>query len=85
MDIVYASDNRFAQILGVSLLSLFDNNSDADLSVYILDDGITNENKEKLLSIAQKYNRGLKFVSIPDLDQLAAMLWFWEIYPKLSV
>ena len=39
--IVYASDNKFAEILGVSLLSLFENSRDMKIiHVYILDSGI---------------------------------------------
>ena len=71
MNIVYASNDRFAQILGISLLSLFENNKDMELTVYILDDKITKENRQKLLSIGNKYNRSLNFVAIPDLNKLA--------------
>ena len=36
--IVYASDDRFAEILGVSLVSLYENSRDMDdIVVYILD------------------------------------------------
>lgn len=56
--IVYASDDRFAEILGVSLVSLFENSKDMDdIIVYILDSGITDENKQKLLSVCKSYKR----------------------------
>lgn len=36
--IVYASDDKFAEILGVSLVSLYENSKDMDdIKVYILD------------------------------------------------
>lgn len=56
--IVYASDDRFAEILGVSLVSLFENSKDMDdIIVYILDSGIADENKQKLLSVCRSYKR----------------------------
>lgn len=56
--IVYASDDRFAEILGVSLVSLYENSKDMDdIVVYVLDSGITDENKQKLLSVCETYKR----------------------------
>ena len=56
--IVYASDDKFAEILGVSLVSLFENSKDMDeIVVYILDSGITDDNKQKLLSVYKTYKR----------------------------
>ena len=50
--IVYASDNRFAEILGVSLVSLYENSKDMDdIVVYILDSGIADDNRQKLISV----------------------------------
>ncbi len=58
--IVYASDDRFAEILGVSLVSLYENSKDMeDIIVYILDSSISNENREKLVSVAKSYKRTL--------------------------
>lgn len=56
--IVYASDDRFAEILGVSLVSLYENSKDMEnIIVYILDSGITDWNKKKLVSVCKSYNR----------------------------
>ena len=63
--IVYASDDRFAEILGVSLVSLYENSKDMDdIVVYILDSGITDGNKQKMLSVCMSYNRS-EIVFIP--------------------
>lgn len=70
MNVIYASDNNFAEILGVSMLSLFDNNKECDeITVYILDDGINDDNKAKLTSIAESYNRQLVIKEIPNLEE----------------
>lgn len=56
--VVYASDDKFAEILGVSLVSLYENSKDMDdIVVYVLDSGITDENKRKLLSVCKAYKR----------------------------
>jgi glycosyltransferase family 8 len=58
--IVYASDNKFAEILGVSMVSLFQNNKDANsITLYILDGGISEQNKKRLDEICFTYGRGL--------------------------
>lgn len=60
MHIVYAADNNFAEILGVSLVSLFENNrSTHNIQVYIIDNGISKINKERLKNVFEKYGRNL--------------------------
>lgn len=55
--IVYASDDKFAEILGVSMVSLYENSKDMDdIIVYILDSGISAVNKQKLNSVAVDYH-----------------------------
>lgn len=56
--IVYASDEGFAEVMGISILSLLDNNRDAeDIVVYILDSGITPESRQKINGIFLEYSR----------------------------
>lgn len=69
MNIVYASDDNFAEILGVSMLSLFENNKDvADITVYVLDSGITDENKSRFNVLATQYNRNIQFISTSQVS-----------------
>lgn len=57
-EVVYAADDGFASIMGVSLVSLLENNQDLDgLHVTIFDSGISSDNKNKIEEIFQKYNR----------------------------
>lgn len=48
MYIVYASDDNFSDIMGVSILSLFENNKDENINIYILDSNISKDNKDKI-------------------------------------
>lgn len=73
--IVYASDDKFAEILGVSLVSLYDNSKDMDdIVVYILDAGITEENKEKLFSVCKSYGRSdIVFIQGKNISEKLSM------------
>lgn len=71
MDIVYASDERFAQILCTSLISLLESNREEDITVHILDDSITEGSKNLLQAVADRYNTHLNFIPLPNLDELA--------------
>lgn len=65
MNIVYASDDNYAFLAGVSMESLFINNKSVDIiDVYILDDGISDVNKDKLETISQRYGRNIIFIDI---------------------
>ena len=62
MHVVYASDNNFAEIMGVSIVSLFENNKDMEkIIIYILDSGINNENKKNVEKVFKTYNRPKPF------------------------
>lgn len=69
--IVYGSDDKFAEILGVSLVSLYENSKDmSEICVYILDSGISLENKKKLDSIPKKYGRkSLEYIVAKNISK----------------
>ena len=73
--IVYASDDKFAEILGVSLVSLYENSNDMDdIVVHVLDSGIKDDNKDKLLSISRRYERtDIKFIPAKDISKKLEM------------
>lgn len=58
LHVVYASDDKFAEILGVSLTSLYENNKAMEqINIYVLDSGIAASNKENLNSLSELYGR----------------------------
>ena len=73
--IVYASDDTFAWILGVSLVSLYENSRDmAEINIYILDGGIENENRSKLEKISHNYHRSLPiWIKSKDISRELSM------------
>ena len=66
LEIVFASDDNYAQHLGVSLLSMFESNeSFFKINAYVLDSGISLINKENLINISKKFvGRNIIFVEI---------------------
>ena len=68
MNVVYASNDGYARHLGTSLYSLLDRNRDfAEISVYVLTLGLSEENQGKLREIAEHFGRRLIFLNLDDL------------------
>lgn len=71
LHVVYASDDKFAEILGVSLTSLYENNKDMEqIHVYVLDSKISEKNKKKLESVSTAYKRiGIQWIPAKDISE----------------
>lgn len=71
MDILYSCSDSYAFLAGISILSLLENNRNADsICIYVMDNNISKTNKEKLSQIVESYGRNLIFVSMPDMKEL---------------
>ena len=81
MNIVYSASDLYSSLAGISLTSIFENNKWADeINVFIMDNGIGIENKDKLYSLAKKYGRKLSFFSLPEsLIQADINIQRWNI------
>lgn len=79
MNIIYTCDNNFVWIMGISMISLFENNKDCkDINVYLLGDHVSEESKKTLDSIALKYQRHFTLIDVPDLnipEKLSSARW----------
>ena len=72
MDVVYASSDLYSELAGISIVSLFENNqTEQEISVFIIDSGISAENKKKLKSVASRYSRSIVFLPGKDIESLA--------------
>lgn len=78
VNILYASDDNYASIMGISILSLFENNRDVEnIQVYIINDDISEENITKIESIFEKYGRTLpKWKKVKSINEALGM----EVY-----
>ena len=71
VNILYQSSDAYAPVMGVSLTSLFENNKNIDvIRVYIVDGGISDENKQKILKLSSFYGREISFLSSKIIDDL---------------
>ena len=58
MNVLYTCDDNYVWIMGISVISLFENNRHIrDLSVILLGECISDYNKSVLENIANKYKR----------------------------
>lgn len=71
MDILYSSSDRYAFLTGISILSLLENNRECDaIHIYIMDNHISDINKNKLIEVVKEYRRDISFVPMPDMKEL---------------
>jgi len=63
--VVYGSDDNYAKFMGISMYSLFETNTAFEkIVVYILDCGITEENKQRLQKVADEWQREIRFIDM---------------------
>lgn len=74
MDFLLSSDDNYAPLLGVSILSLLENNHEDfnELNIFVLDMGISKENKSKLRSLCQdfKIEVNLDFIKSNNIEEI---------------
>ena len=69
MDICLSADDNYAKYMGTTIASILSNSKEDDeIYFHLLDGGIAEENKEKLLSLKKIKNCEMKFY-IPDVDK----------------
>ena len=80
MYVMYTSSDQYAPFMGVSMLSLLQSNRELEtLEVFVMDNGISVQNKEKLTAVAKEYGRKLTFLSMDRLEQMAKEL-NWRLF-----
>ena len=64
MNVVFACDNNYVPLLTISAVSfLVNNQNDFDeINIFILDDGISESNKNKVNSILSEYKCNISFI-----------------------
>lgn len=81
MNVLFSSDNNYAQHLGVAMYSLLDKNREAkSISIFIVDNGIKEENKLKLKSVVDGFtNANICFISFDIWKQKLHLNLLWPI------
>lgn len=87
MNVLYTCDDNYVWIMGISMISLLENNSNIqELKIFLLSDNISSKNKKMLSEIARKYNRTFTVIDIPKLhipDVLYSQRWPKSAYTRL--
>lgn len=87
MNVLYTCDNNYVWLMGISTISLFENNKELhDIVVYLLGENISLENKGLLRSIAKKYNRKINVINVPVLhipQSLISARWPQSAFTRL--
>ena len=89
--VMYATDENYAEIAGVSIESLCDTNKLInELELYIITDHVSDENKKRLQKTAEKYGRRITFIEKPDIRKLTGtdlltLRWSDSAFSRLYV
>lgn len=70
LDVLYQSDNNYAVVTGVSITSLLENNKDIDeLTVHLIDGGITKKNIVNTKKLVESYGRTLNIIDGKEIEK----------------
>ena len=75
MNIAYSSSDSFSWLASISLVSLLENNkNEEEINVFILENKISDLNKNKLKNISLKYKRSIKFIPFSEIVKITSNL-----------
>lgn len=78
---MYASDDNYAWLMGISMISLFENNKESkEIDVYVFGDNLSEENQKTMTEIAIKYGRNCHHVDVAKIN--IPQILMSERYPK---
>lgn len=89
INVMYAADDGYAEIAGVSIESFLDNNRDFEnITIFFIEDGISEENKNKLRKTVEKYGRKIVFITKLNIREfigtdLHTLRWSDSAYSRL--
>lgn len=67
INVAYCSSDLFSEVCAVSIVSLFENNKHfREINVFVVDDEITEKNKNRILKMADQYGRNVQFIPLPN-------------------
>lgn len=65
--ILMQADDAYAPYLGVTLVSLFEHNSEEKIEIVIIDDNISLQNKEKINELICSYHYNVRFIEAENI------------------
>ena len=72
LNVVFASDNNYVAFLSIAMISLLEHNkNDFDkINIFVLDDGISDENKSRINNLVTDYSCDITFIETKKLDEM---------------
>ena len=68
LNVLYQSNDYYSVATGVSMTSLLENNKGlTEINIYVLDDAISEANKDKMICLSGNYNRKINFVNTQEI------------------
>lgn len=88
LNVMYASDDKYAEIMAVSVLSVIENNKDEKIHFYIVEDSISSDNHGKLQTMIETHGAEVTFIKKPDIRkkigvELKTLRWSDSAYSRL--
>ena len=70
MNVAYHSSDSYCPVLGTSIVSLLENNKSFDnIRIFVIEEKISEKNKDKLKSMVASYGREIVFIPMPDVNK----------------
>lgn len=72
LNVVFASDDNYVPFLSIAIFSLLKNNANDfdEISIFVLDDDISDENKTKVSNLFKDYDCSISFIETKKLDEM---------------
>lgn len=68
MNVVYSSSDSYSMVAGISMYSLLENNQSVDeLNIFLIENGMSQENKDKFTTMCQNLTVRLLLFPFPIL------------------
>lgn len=72
LNVLFASDNNYTPFLSIAIVSLLKNNQNEfnEINIFILDDGISEKNKENIQNLIKHFDCTVTFIKTKSLNEL---------------
>lgn len=87
INILFCCDTNYAMPLTVCITSIFENNKDEDIDIYILYSSLSNIQKNKLSLLSQTYNQTINLIPVAEhyFSTAPVLRWSKETYYRLLI
>lgn len=86
-NVLYTCDDNYVWLMGISMISLLENNRDIPkLQIYLLGERISEQNRQIIAHIAESYGRSIEVIDVPVLaipEKLVSKRWPLSAFTRL--